>query len=100
MVVRLLCVPACGACPPLFLIVCSCAVAFVPVQRAQVCSCIVSCVRSSLFWPLPVKYAEVRVRVAHAFDEKSFEMFQAIESLQSLSRQTVALIADVEKRCS
>lgn len=65
--------------------------------RARMCKCALlvvgcGCVR-------PVNYAEVRTRVARAYEEKAFEMSQATDVLQSLSRQTVALIADVEKRC-
>ena len=46
-----------------------------------------------------VNYAEVRMRVAHAYAEKAYEMSLAISELQSLSRQTAGLLADIEKNC-
>ena len=49
--------------------------------------------------PCPVNYADVRTRVARAYDEKAYEMLRAMNTLQSLSRQTAELIADVEKHC-
>ena len=46
-----------------------------------------------------VNYAEVRTRVSHAFEEKTHEMLETLASLQELSRETSALLANIDAHC-
>ena len=46
-----------------------------------------------------VNYAEVRTRVSHAFEEKAHEMLETLASLQELSRETSALLANIDAHC-
>ena len=46
-----------------------------------------------------VDYAEVRSRVSHAFEEKTHEMLETLASLQDLSRETSALLANIAATC-
>ena len=46
-----------------------------------------------------VNFAEVRTRVSHAFEEKTHEMLETLASLQDLSRETSALLANIDANC-
>ena len=46
-----------------------------------------------------VNYAEVRTRVAHAFAEKAHEVAEAIDVLQSLSKESIGLLDKAKAQC-
>ena len=46
-----------------------------------------------------VNYAEIRSRVAHAFEEKAYEMSQLLGSLQDASKESQALLAAIDAQC-
>ena len=46
-----------------------------------------------------LNYADVRVRVSHAFAEKSNAMFDALDVVQTLSKKSMRLISEINGRC-
>ena len=46
-----------------------------------------------------VNYAEVRMRVSNAFAEKSHEIAQAIDVVQTLSKESLSLLDKAKTQC-
>ena len=46
-----------------------------------------------------VDYAEVRVRVQHAYAEKAYELSAALGLLQQTAKQSSALLTEIDERC-
>jgi len=47
-----------------------------------------------------INYAEVRTRVSYAFGERMHEMSETLAVLQDLSKETSALLANIQAQCS
>ena len=46
-----------------------------------------------------INYADVRINVAHAFEERAHEMTATLAALQEVSKATVALTREIETKC-
>lgn len=47
-----------------------------------------------------INYADVRKRVSYAFAEKAHEIADAIDVVQSLSKEGVALLEEIKTQCN